>query len=438
MYQTFNKYTWGAMFSQLFGYMMDSLDLTLIISTGPVLARVLLPPSSLLTGLLLILFAYSTTIIFRPLGSAIFGNLGDKIGRRDVLMITIAGFSVAGAFTSILPTYEQVGILSFALFLLIRAIVGIFAGGEYAAGHPFAIEWTPKKWRGIVSGVIQSGFNFGAALAALVTSAFISAFGLERILAYAWRYVFLASLIPLAVALPIRLFMPETPIFHDVKRKGALERVPIASIFKPPVLWTFLQVMLITTGLFLTGSVIYSFIPVILENKPSILPLTEVTYIISFGNIFAAIATILIGAVSQFLGRRLTAMSVTAAAIVLSVPLFYGIFHLAAIGAVPLILLLYFITAIVAQGPWGVIPAYLVERFATTHRASGVGFGYSSGIFLGGWFSFYVAAMHNYLFKAIDTPTNIWFSTAVLLIIGATLAFIGFFIGPETKDIDIA
>ncbi len=65
-------------------------------------------------------------------------------------------------------------------------------------------------------------------------------------------------------------------------------------------------------------------------------------------------------------------------------------------------------------------------------RASGVGFGYSSGIFVGGWFSIYVQLMHQYLFKSFDTPTNVWFSTAVLLILGALLVGVGIYLGPET------
>ncbi len=126
----------------------------MILGIAPVLAKVLLPPESPLLATFNIILSYSLTIIFRPLGSAIFGNLGDKIGRRADLIITVIGLGLASALTSALPTYAQVGILSFILFVLVRVLVGIFAGGEYSAGHPFAIEWTPYKWRGLVSGFI--------------------------------------------------------------------------------------------------------------------------------------------------------------------------------------------------------------------------------------------------------------------------------------------
>lgn len=154
----FSSNTVKAVVSQFFGFMFDAYDLTMILGIAPVIAKVLLPPQNLLLAAFSVILSYSLTIIFRPLGSAIFGNLGDKIGRKNALVMTIACLGLSGALTAALPTYAQVGILSFILFVLIRIILGIFAGGEYAAGHPFAMEWTPFKWRGFISGLIQGGF----------------------------------------------------------------------------------------------------------------------------------------------------------------------------------------------------------------------------------------------------------------------------------------
>ncbi|BDC18566.1 hypothetical protein HS5_14560 [Acidianus sp. HS-5] len=197
----------------------------MILTIAPVIATVLFPPSSSLIGVFTVILAYSLTIIFRPLGSAIFGHLGDKIGRKGDLIITILGLGISSALTSALPTYAAVGILSFILFVLIRIAVGVFAGGEYAAGHPFAMEWTPFKWRGLISGLVQGGFSFGAALAAIVEGAFIALFGVKALDVYAWRYLFLTSLVPAFIALAIRLTMKETPVFEDVRAKKQLGRL---------------------------------------------------------------------------------------------------------------------------------------------------------------------------------------------------------------------
>ncbi len=174
-------------------------------------------------------------MIGRPLGSAIFGNLGDRLGRRDTLLITITGFSIMSALTAALPTYAEIGIAAFIIFLVLRFVQGTFIGGEYAAGHPFAIEYAPTKWRGLASGIAQGAFSWGGvALGGFVVALFVDALGIPAMKAYGWRYVFLTGLIPAAVAVIIRLTMKDSPIFVEAKQKNQLERIPFFSIFKPP------------------------------------------------------------------------------------------------------------------------------------------------------------------------------------------------------------
>ncbi|BFH73084.1 MFS transporter [Sulfurisphaera javensis] len=421
-----------AIVSQFVGFLLDSYDLTMILSIAPVLAKVLLPPQSSLLATFSIILSYSLTIIFRPLGSAIFGNLGDKIGRRADLIITVLGLGIASALTSVLPTYAQVGILSFILFVLIRIVVGIFAGGEYAAGHPFAMEWTPYKWRGLISGIVQGGFSFGAALAAVVEGIFISAYGLHNVEVFAWRYIFLTALAPAVIALAIRLSMRETPVFEDVKNKKLIRKTPLIDLFKKPYRKDFLQVMLYMTGMFFFAYSLFAFVPTILEHSPSVFPIGEADTIYSYGTYAAFAGAVMFGALSQYFGRRKLTIIWAIITFIVSIPMYYLLMSSAEVGNYILASIASILVGIITQGPWGIIPIYLSERFKASMRASGVGFGYSSGIFLGGWFSIYVPLMHEYLFKSIDTPTNVWFSTAVLLMIGAVLVGIGQYIGPET------
>lgn len=430
--ERFTSNTTKAIVSQFVGFLLDSYDLTMILSIAPILAKVLLPPESALLATFNIILSYSLTIIFRPLGSAIFGNLGDKIGRRADLIITVLGLGLASALTSALPTYAQVGILSFILFVLVRIIVGIFAGGEYAAGHPFAMEWTPYKWRGLVSGIVQGGFSFGAGLAALVEAAFIGIYGVSGVESFAWRYVFLTALAPAVIALAVRLTMSETPVFEDVKKKNLIRKTPFLDLFRKPYRRDFFQVMLYMTGMFFFAYSLFAFVPAILEHKPSVFSIGTAEQIYYYGTYAAFAGAILFGALSQYIGRRRLTIIWAIATFIISIPVYYLLFYSASIGNYVFASIASIIIGIITQGPWGIIPIYLSERFKASMRSSGVGFGYSSGIFIGGWFSIYVPLMHNYLFKAIDTPTNIWFSTAVLLMIGAVLVGIGQYLGPET------
>ena len=432
--EKFTSNTTKAIVSQFLGFFFDAYDLTMILGIAPLLAVVILPPASPLIASFEVILSYSLTIIFRPVGSAIFGHYGDKLGRRNTLIITILGMGIASALTSALPTYAQVGILSYILFVLIRIVVGIFAGGEYSAGHPFVMEWTPSKWRGLISGLVQGGFAVGAALAGTVEGAFIAIFGVEAMETYAWRYLFLTTLIAAVIALIVRIYTPETPVFEDVKKKGLVRKTPLFDLFKKPYVYDFLQVMLYMTGLFFYAYVLFAFVPTILENPPSafVSNSAEATFIYSLGTWSAFVGDVVFGALSQYIGRRRLTIYWAIATFIIAIPIYYLLISSAEAGNVPLASLVSIILGFVAQAPWGIVPVYLSERFKASMRASGVGFGYSSGIFIGGWFSIYVPLMHQYLFKSIDTPTNVWFSTAVLLMIGAVLIGVGQYIGPET------
>jgi len=418
--------------SQLIGFTLDGYDLSIILTIGPVLAAAVLPPASPVIQALSVILSYSFTIIFRPLGSAVFGHLGDKIGRRNDLIITVIGLGVTSALTAALPTYSQVGILSYVLFTILRAGVGFFAGGEYAAGHPFAMEWTPYKWRGLVSGLIQGGFPLGVALVAGVQTLFISIYGLDALKAYAWRYLFLTTLIPAVIALAVRLTMEESPVFQDVKKRNLVRKTPLFDLFKKPYRRDFFQVMLMMTGLFFTAYVWFSFVPPILQYPPSHIPLGNITFILTIDNLAIFVFYILFSALTQYVGRRRLLIIWNAVAVILSVPLYYGLIQAASAGNQLLVGIIGALIGLTLVTPWGVIPIYLSERFKASMRSSGLGFGYSSGILLGGWFSIYVGLMHQYLFGSIDGPTNLWFSTAVLGIIGGALVALGAYLGPET------
>ncbi|EQB73952.1 MAG: hypothetical protein AMDU4_FER2C00035G0003 [Ferroplasma sp. Type II] len=435
--EKFGKNSAKATTSQFFGFLLDAFDLTMILSTAPILAVVLLPPTTALLGAFSIILAYSLTIIFRPFGSAIFGHFGDKIGRKKDLIITILGLGLVSTLTSALPTYANVGILAFVLFVIIRIFVGTFAGGEYAAGHPFVMEWTPYKFRGTISGLVQGGFSFGALLAAAIVAIFTGYFGLAAIKAYAWRYLFLTTLIPVFIALIVRLTMNDTPAFKNLQKENKLKKKPFTDLFRQEHRKDFFQVMTYMTGMFFFAYSLFAFVPTILEHAPSVFPYGEADTIYTYSLGTAFIGALFFGSLSQKIGRRKLTLFWAILTIIISVPMFYGAFYGAKTDNVPLTIISVLVIGFITQAPWGIIPVYLSERFETGMRSSGVGFGYSSGIFLGGWFSIYVPFMHNYFFKSIDTTTNIWFSTAILLVIGAIIVGIGMYLSPETLGTEL-
>ena len=422
-----------AVISQFFGFFADAYDLTLVLASSLILTAVFLPPEiPELVRAFELVFSYSLTIIARPLGSAIFGNYGDRIGRRRILLITVYSDIIFAAAIALLPDYRQAGYLGFILYSVIRFGLGIFLGGEYSAGHPYAMEWTPERLRGRMSGLVQGGFSLGAALSAGVVALFINFFGFDALAVYAWRLLIITIFIPLIPVLLIRFSIRESPVFEAILKEERREKFPIMALFRKPVVKDLLQVMTVMTGLFFLSYVLFAYVPIILGSAPSTLSSGQVSIVLVASYTAAFFGAFATGSASQKYGRRTMVMVIAAISGILAVPLYYLLFTLPSSGEIYLTILAGMATGIITQAAWGLVPVYLTERFSATHRASGAGFGYSSGIFVGGWFSVYIPLMHTYLFGAVDTSTNVWFSTAVLMIIGALLTGIGFYKGPET------
>ncbi|MEM4092558.1 MAG: MFS transporter [Conexivisphaerales archaeon] len=426
--------------AQSIAYAMDAMDLTLIVVMASILGEVFLPHAPPLLASFAVIASFTVTTIFRPIGSAAFGNLGDKIGRRRILLITISGFSIASAMTGLLPTYAQVGYIGFGLLVVIRALVGFFGGGEYAGGFTYAIEWIPTKYRGLISGVVEGTYNIGSFLGAVLLSVFITTYGLAKVLAYDWRYIFFITLVPLAIVLYLRFsFTKDSPLFESIKSKGKIVKTPLMDLFRRRDTRNKLLIAFVfTAGLFFSAFSESAFLPTILEHAPSTLTLLQGTDIFLIVSFVAYFSEVFVGHISQLFGRKKVGIIWGIISIIVIIPLLYTMLSFATARNFDMTLALASLFAIIAQGPFGISIAYLSERFNTAYRASGLGFGFSAGIFVAGWFGLYIPWFHS-LFYLIDTPTNVWFSVAVMLIIGAVLYSVGLAIsGPERKDINLS
>jgi MFS family permease len=227
--------------------------------------------------------------------------------------------------------------------------------------------------------------------------------------------------------------MPDTPIFTEAKEKGQLERIPFFSIFKPPALWTFLQVLVLMTGLFFAVYSMYDFAVGIYTRAG--LPEGLAAFYYGIAGIIEFVANIVWGLASDFLGRKPVFIISAIVSAVLAVPAYYLVYYSAVVRSVPLLVLGAFLMGFLSAATWGLVPVYLSERFATQRRGSGVGFGYSSGIFLSAWMPLYSIPLYG-VFYFIE-GTNIWFTAAFWLILGSIIYGIAAAIGPETIGIDL-
>ncbi len=429
-----------AMLSQFLGFGLDAYDMALVIVMAPILTKVFASPgqSGAWQYLTVVLF-YSITMAARPLGSAIFGHYADKIGRRNLLVYTIAGVGVMSLLCALTPTKEQVGVgASFLVFGILRLMMGIFFGGEYACGHAFAIEHAPKSKRGFVGGFIQSGFALGFATASFVVLAFSLGLGEAAMQDYGWRIVFATGIVPVMMALWVRKSLVESPEFERSKKKGDIEKAPFASLFKPPTVWVFLQVFFFMTGLFLTDYAIYQFIPGILKGKNKF-GMVDYTQIYGVALLCAAVGYNVFGWLSDKLGRKKLTQYYCIVIAAMGIPLYQLIIN-AAVSRNFKLALLGAVVAGMFKIHWGILPAYLSERFPTKNRSVGVGFGYSAGALVGGaGITPLVALFHSLPFiSSVEGPGELWFSASISLTIGAAMTFVSLLFSPETKHLELS
>jgi len=418
--------------SQFLGVLTEYYDISIIAATLPILTKVFLPPQMPpLVSAFYVVAGLAVSYITRPIGAVIWGHYGDRVGRRVLMVASMAGMAVVTAIIGLLPTYAQAGFVGLTLLIIIRIFVGIFYGGEKAAGVTYSQEFTPAKWRGLVGGLGQTGVGFGIALSAATSGAFIAYFGNDAMIAYAWRYVFLCGLIPFAVVAFIRLATVESPIWRAAKSSGKLEKRPLASLLKGDTRSRFLQSTFMTIGFLTMGATANSYIAPLMINAPSRLSISQELIAYNAFAVATIVAPLVVGALSQYIGRRTMLILLAITGIVTWVPTSYGIVMFGAgLNLTPVILLAFWY-GVMYQSPYAVIDPYLTERFGTSHRASGTGISYALGNMIGGISAVaLVPALHSAL-TGIET-TSVWLTVASIAIIGSIIGLIGVYIGPET------
>jgi len=200
--------------------------------TGLVFAKLYFPQSDPLTGTLQAFSIYFVGFIARPIGAAIFGHYGDRIGRKASLVATLVLMGVATFAVGLVPTYESIGIWGAVLLTVLRFIQGIGVGGEWGGSILLAMEWAKTdKHRGFITSWPQFGVPVGLFLANLAVLAFSSMSG-DAFLEWGWRVPFLISIVLLGVGLYIRLGILETPTFRRLAAESKISEAPVLDVIK--------------------------------------------------------------------------------------------------------------------------------------------------------------------------------------------------------------
>jgi SHS family lactate transporter-like MFS transporter len=337
-----------AVLAGFLGWTLDAFDFFVVVFLFDTLAHQFGVPKKS------IVLTVTATLAMRPLGALIFGLLSDRYGRRIPLMINVIYFSVIELLCGFAPNYT--------FFLVMRTLFGIGMGGEWGVGASLVMEAAPVRWRGILSGILQSGYTFGYLLAAVAARFLLPAFG--------WRAMFWAGAAPALLALYIRTKVPESAAWkqHRAASTGEVLRV-VAREWKR---FAYL-VVLMTFMMFLSHGT-QDLYPDFLQEVHKLSAATRANVAIIY-NCGAIVGAIIFGHFSQIAGRR-KGMMAGLGLVLLVIPL-WAFGH-----SLPIIILSAFLIQMGVQGAWGIIPVHLNELSADAARGLMPGLAYQLGILL--------------------------------------------------------
>lgn len=203
-------------------------------AAGLVFNKVFFPNASSLVGTLLAFATFAVGFVMRPIGGLVFGHIGDRIGRKRSLALTMLIMGVATALIGALPTAAQIGAWAPVLLLVLRVLQGFALGGEWGGAVLLAVEHSPGDRRGRYGAIPQIGLALGLALGTGIFAFLQVALGPTRFLAYGWRIGFLLSVVLVVIGIVVRLRVEETPAFRQLRDLEAASTVPIREVLREP------------------------------------------------------------------------------------------------------------------------------------------------------------------------------------------------------------
>ena len=335
-----------AVMAGFLGWTLDAFDFFVVVFLIDTLAHQFGVPKKDIVRTLM------ATLAMRPLGAVLFGLLADRYGRRIPLMVNVLYFSLVEVLCGFSP--------NFTFFLVMRALFGIGMGGEWGVGASLAMEAAPPRWRGILSGILQSGYSIGYLLAAVAARFLLPVWG--------WRAMFWAAAVPALLALYIRTKVPESEAWkeHRAASTGEVLRV-VAAEWK-----RFAYLIVLMTFMMFLSHGTQDLYPDFLQeiHRVSAAARANVAIVYNVGAVGGAIA---FGHFSQVAGRRKSMITALGMSLVFIPMWAFG-------SKLPILIAGAFFMQAGVSGAWGVIPAHLNELSADAARGLMPGLAYQLGI----------------------------------------------------------
>lgn len=394
--------------------------------------EIFFPESSTAMALILAMGTYGAGYVARIVGAFIFGKMGDRIGRKKVLFITITMMGICTTLIGVLPTYAQVGILAPVLLVTLRIIQGLGAGAEISGAGTMLAEYAPKGKRGIISSLVAMGTNCGTLSATAIWAVMFFVLDREQLVAWGWRVPFLASVVVMIFAIWLRLNLKESPVFEKVSEDSVLQKEiatqegTFSAMLKSKSFW-------LATGLrfgqagnsgllqtFLAGYLVQT----LLFDKAIPTDALMISSVIGF------ITIPFLGWLSDKVGRRLPYIIINISAIILAYPMLSIIVD-KSYSASTIMASLIVIHNIAVLGLFALENITMAEMFGSRNRFTRMAISKEAGGLVAVGFGPVLAGI-------FCNMTGSWMPIVVMLVCYSIIGLISAILMPEVRDRDLS
>jgi MFS family permease len=365
--------------ASVMGSLIEWYDLFVYGSLVVVLSSSFFPAQNPSVSVLYALGAFVAGAAVRPLGGAVFGRIGDRVGRKRAFLLTVVIMGVGATLTGLLPTYAAVGILAPLLLVTLRLVQGLALGGEFGGATVYLAEHAPGSSRGLWTSLVQASGTMGLLLSSGVVLVTRLALGQAAFALWGWRIPFLLSSVLVLVAIALRLRLTETPLFSELLAKGKTSRAPLRETFADRV---NLRVLLVAFVVVSGSSVIwhtaqfYSSVFMQTSLKLSFSDSSMVTFAaLGLGAPFF----VFFGWVSDRVGRKKVILLGNLLGGLLLLPIYLWMSSVSNPPEIVALAGLAFAQVFVSAMVYGPLGAYLVESFPTRVRYTSLAIAYGIG-----------------------------------------------------------
>jgi MFS family permease len=385
------------------------------------------------TALITTIGIFTAGFLIRPLGAFLFGWMGDRVGRKYTFLITLSGMALGTGAIGLVPTFDSIGSVAPVILLGLRMIQGLCLGGQYGGAITYVAEHVSDERRGYYTGWLQTSPTLGIVLSVIVIIATRTYFGNDAFNDWAWRIPFLFSFLLMAIAYYIRVNFQESPIFEEIKAKGAMTKNPWKEAFLSSNIKFvgIASIIVLGEGVVWYSSQFWALI-YFLPQVSKLDPLTT-AYIVGAGLVIGTPTLIFFGWLSDHIGRKPVILSGFLLAAVTYYPLYAWLGSVTQAGNVnyPVAIMIMAIMVAYVGMVYGPIGAFLAEYFPGRIRYTSVSVPYHIG---NGWGGGLVPLITSAVFQETG---SLGYALIYPIAVPAVCFVLGLYLMPETRKMSI-